>query len=493
MTDYYDPASWDGIAEKNGFVMVVDVDKSNNYILSCSGGRRYLERVRDKDCEHCAGTGQEPDGWTYEAACADQKGYRRWVLAVAGVVMTPVLGSAVDARDFKDGHYRCRACHGAGHTWKEVEAIEPWPVFRANERGRLWHVEREGRILASGVGLGPCADYDRQRAQAAVEQLVDRVEDALYTSPVPVGADVDAVASDASATIRHNQAHNGIEVVFTSKPAVEVREALKALGFRWSQRQGLWYTRYADRTWQRVHALLEEEAATEEPGAPVQPEPGAEPAEPEAPTETPRYVIEEPLTGQVIGGNGDDPGETEPEPWQMTRLTYQESRAARVAGGVPILNARDGREHEAAVRRAAAEGLPVPPRVLAEYGLVEADILEVVDVYGRPARISHYDYALGRSQLRLYCQTAATLLADLPASHEARRTQGGAVTLHRENIAQVLDRRLAKQSHETSSIDPDLALPRLAAEEVLTWCPEPRVQVAAAAADPLQPALFPTF
>lgn len=494
MTDYYDPASWDGIAEKNGFVVVVDVGKSNNCILSRSGGRRYTERVRDEDCEHCAGTGQEPGGWTYEDACADQKGYRRWVLAVAGVVMTPVLGSAVDARDFKDGRYRCRLCHGAGHTWKEVEAVEPWPVFCANEGGRLWHVEREGRILASGVGLGPCADYDRQRAQAAVEQLVNRIEDALHTRPVPVGAEATTAASDVAVTIRHNQAHNGIEVVFASKPALEVREALKALGFRWSQRQGLWYTRYADRTWQRVHALLEDEAAaTGEPEAPVLPEPGAEPAEPEAPTETPHYVIEEPLTGQIIGGAGGDPGEPEPEPWQMTRLAYQESRAVRVAGGVPILNARDGREHEAAVRQAAAEGLPVPPRVLAEYGLGEADVLEVVDVYGRPARVSRYDYALGRIQLRLYCQTTATLLADLPTAHEARRAQGGAVTLHRDNIAQVLDRRLAKHSRETSSGDLDLAQPRLAAEEPFAWRPEPCPQTIAAAAESLQPALFPTF
>ena len=92
---------------------------------------------------------------------------------------------------------------------------------------------------------------------------------------------------------------------------------------------------------------------------------------PEAPVETPRYVIEEPLTGQIIGGNGADATEPESEPWHMTRLAYQESRAMRVAGGVSILNAKDGREHEAAVRRAAAEGLPVPPRVLAEYGLAE--------------------------------------------------------------------------------------------------------------------------
>ena len=54
----------------------------------------------------------------------------------------------------------------------------------------------------------------------------------------------------------------------------------------------------------------------------------------------------------------------------MSRLTYQESRAL-CAGGVPILNAKDGRDHEAAVRQAAAEGLPVPHHVLAEYGLAE--------------------------------------------------------------------------------------------------------------------------
>jgi hypothetical protein len=63
----------------------------------------------------------------------------------------------------------------------------------------------------------------------------------------------------------------------------------------------------------------------------------------------------------------------------MSRLAYQESRAL-CAGGVPILNAKDGRDHEAAVRQAAAEGLPVPPHVLAEYGLAKE-----TRVSGRPS------------------------------------------------------------------------------------------------------------
>jgi hypothetical protein len=175
-------------------------------------------------------------------------------------------------------------------------------------------------------------------------------------------------------TIRRNQARNGIEVVFSSKPDVEVRTALKGLGFRWSQNQGLWWCRFSPRTWERVHGLLTQEANAlpeSEATEPREAEPAIEVLDDPFGPKVPRYAIEEPLTGQIIGGNGDNPGEPEPEPWQMTRLAYQESRALRVAGGVPILNAKDGREHEAAVRRAAAEGLPVPPRVLAEYGLTE--------------------------------------------------------------------------------------------------------------------------
>ena len=237
--------------------------------------------------------------------------------------------------------------------------------------------------------------------------------------------------SGVAVTIRHNQAHNGIEVVFGSKPAEAIRSALKALGFRWSQRQGLWYARHTPRTWEKVHALLGE-AATSEPS---EPDLSGEYASPE--TEVPRYVIEEPLTGQSVGGNGADLDRPELESWQVPRLAYQKSKAM-TAGGVPILNAQDGRDHEAAVRRAVDAGLPVPPEVLAEYGLMQADIAEVVDVYRRKCRVSRHDLESGWEQIRLYCDTADKLLADLPEWHAARKAQGGATTIHRENIAQVL-------------------------------------------------------
>lgn len=366
MTDYYDPASWDGVAEKDGYVAVVDVSKSDSHVLARSAGHQTQQRVQGDACPRCGGTGKEPRGWTFERAKANPVEFdRSWVKG--GVALLPMVVSPLMFDG--DGDQKCTQCHGAGHGWRLEPVTEPWPVFQHNPTNKNWHVEHSGHILASGVGLGPCADYDRGRAQAAVEQVVDRIEQATRApSARPGNGNHNGLIA---ATIRRNESRNGIEVVFSSKPEVEVRSALKSLGFRWSQNQGLWWSRFSPQTWERVHGLLTQEAsAPSGPQTVESQEPESEPEVLDDPfgPQVPRYAIEEPLTGQIVGGN-EPMTPTKPEPWQMTRLAYQESRALRVAGGVPILNAADGRAHEAAVRQAAAQGLPVPPHVLAYYRL----------------------------------------------------------------------------------------------------------------------------
>ena len=42
-------------------------------------------------------------------------------------------------------------------------------------------------------------------------------------------------------TITANPTFNSIEITFDSKPSDEIREALKALRFRWHKQKGLWY------------------------------------------------------------------------------------------------------------------------------------------------------------------------------------------------------------------------------------------------------------
>ncbi len=68
------------------------------------------------------------------------------------------------------------------------------------------------------------------------------------TPPWPEEAEAVAAGSPpeggAATTVRRNEALNGVEVTFGSKPSEEVRAALKERGFRWSVRQRLWYARY---------------------------------------------------------------------------------------------------------------------------------------------------------------------------------------------------------------------------------------------------------
>lgn len=54
-------------------------------------------------------------------------------------------------------------------------------------------------------------------------------------------------------TIARNEQHNGLEITFDGKPSVEVRDALKALHFRWHSVRKLWYGRA---TVEEIHAAI---------------------------------------------------------------------------------------------------------------------------------------------------------------------------------------------------------------------------------------------
>jgi hypothetical protein len=84
------------------------------------------------------------------------------------------------------------------------------------------------------------------------------------------------------------------------------------------------------------------------------------------------------------------------QPWQMTRLAYQKSKALQVAEGIPVLpkerrddvNGADGEEHAHLVRAALARGEPVPAEVLADY----PDLLPVeCDSPISPIRLTYGD------------------------------------------------------------------------------------------------------
>jgi len=94
----------------------------------------------NKVCENCNGTGDQPDGWTYEQAKADPKAWNDHRLEMChgpnhGMVC---LVNAISPGDFDGGVERCAKCHGSGESrefsrFQVKQAQEQTAVTRAEE------------------------------------------------------------------------------------------------------------------------------------------------------------------------------------------------------------------------------------------------------------------------------------------------------------------------------------------------------------------------
>lgn len=158
MTDYYSPASWSGVAAKNGYVLLVDVCKYN---LSDSGRevRKY-----------------EYNKQTYVANSRIEK-------------LTAMMNDEASTDNEK------ASC--ATLIEKEIEkanvepsytVIETYPTFAfANPKGASWHIEKDGQIIAKGNGVYATNTYDwenkeksgTQQKEEKVNSLIKRIEKAL--------------------------------------------------------------------------------------------------------------------------------------------------------------------------------------------------------------------------------------------------------------------------------------------------------------------------
>lgn len=59
-------------------------------------------------------------------------------------------------------------------------------------------------------------------------------------------------------TYKLNEEKNGVEIFFTDKPSEEVRDSLKANGFRWSKYNKCWYAKQSDKTISLAESLASE-------------------------------------------------------------------------------------------------------------------------------------------------------------------------------------------------------------------------------------------
>jgi hypothetical protein len=143
MTDYWSPARWEGIAEKNGFVLLIDV-----YSTSQSGSK-----ITKK--------GYTPD-WSkiekLQATINDKAASENEKLSSQKIIDNMMV--------------------------KENEStivVAEYPTFKnANPKGCNWHIEKDGNIIAKGKGAFQCDGYlfstYKDETMKKVNSFIDKIE-----------------------------------------------------------------------------------------------------------------------------------------------------------------------------------------------------------------------------------------------------------------------------------------------------------------------------
>lgn len=243
-TDCYDPEAWDGVAVRalpDGRRAVACVAVSAYVVRRLSGkGPARSAPPSLGPCSCCDGTGK---------ALRD---------APELVTRDVVTWRAVSVSAAKTaGVTPCSACGGTGSRLESRGVVYPeaadWPAFQENPKNAAWHVEIDGRIVATGSGvysaLGSSNDPDSVRDER-FDAVASRITAAatLRERPAPapgaaLAADVLGEAPDGGSfrvrpsTVRADY----VEVLFAAKPEAVTRDTLKRCGFRWSGRSACWY------------------------------------------------------------------------------------------------------------------------------------------------------------------------------------------------------------------------------------------------------------
>lgn len=237
MTDYFDPAAWDGIARRDGLLLLCDVSA---YYADRYAKPQSVYGRADGPCSACGGTGRVQH---------DSPGY----------VSVGIFGGARNVTPARRAGDPCDCCDGTGHREEHGRIVGEEPAIPHVRKcpGR-WMVIREsdGRIL--GTGQRPlAADRGDEDAKGAVDQTVRDIEEAAEkatarpmppppptpkTDESPAPVDGDGVRQIAGATVRPSTVRpDFVEVCHPSKPSEAVRDELKRAGFRWSGRSVCWY------------------------------------------------------------------------------------------------------------------------------------------------------------------------------------------------------------------------------------------------------------
>lgn len=133
MTDYWSPARWDGIAEKDGYVAVFDCGE-------------YMRNSR---------SGEEIKQYNYNTAEAVLSEKVRSLIERLSEIRQDRGASASEEETAKK---KIAALQSKAQKVEKVIVVDHFPVFQANPPKMSWHVEKDGVIIAKGNGLAKFSD-----------------------------------------------------------------------------------------------------------------------------------------------------------------------------------------------------------------------------------------------------------------------------------------------------------------------------------------------
>jgi hypothetical protein len=194
MTDYYHPASWDGIATKNGHTLVID--NSNTY-YSGYEVKKYNYSARKAVVNN-------NNKIEKLRALANDEGATEGEKAAAREGIERLTGK--EANDEP--------------TWT---VIGTYPTFAHGNPGKCsWHIEKDGQILAKGTGVFACNEYDwEDKTKTAAEQKQEKVTDIIARFEKVLG-DSDALQAEVIKVEKKIIKH--VEIEKTSVTESEITE-----------------------------------------------------------------------------------------------------------------------------------------------------------------------------------------------------------------------------------------------------------------------------
>lgn len=132
MTDYYCPASWGGIATKNGYTLCVDI---SNYNLSNSGREVFSYNSNTIFNANISDKITKLEAMTVEngATEAEEQNAKRMI------------------ENIKESAEQ-QAKEATEQREKSKVLLYKYPEFMANPKACNWHVEKDGKIYAKGKG-----------------------------------------------------------------------------------------------------------------------------------------------------------------------------------------------------------------------------------------------------------------------------------------------------------------------------------------------------